>query len=65
MVLTLQGISFWKVSNILKYKISVGDGEKKRLTLEQTKSTNVASSSPMYSIIFLLIQGLIRRSINI
>lgn len=34
-------------------------------TLEQTKSTSVGSSSPMYSIIFLLIQGRTRRSINV
>lgn len=34
-------------------------------TLEQTKSTNVGSSSPMYSMIFLLIQGRTRRSINV
>lgn len=34
-------------------------------TLEQTKSTSVASSSPIYSIIFLLIHGLIRRSIRV
>ena len=32
--------------------------------LEQIKSVNVASSSPMYSMIFLLIQGFILLSIN-
>lgn len=39
--------------------------EEKKPTLEQTKSTNVASSSPMYSMIFLLIHGRILRSISI
>lgn len=34
-------------------------------TLEQTKSTSVASSSPMYSMIFLLIHGRMRRSIKV
>lgn len=65
MDLALWDSLFYEVSSILKYKTNVGHERKKRLTLEQTKSTNVASSSPMYSMIFLLIHGLIRRSINI
>lgn len=34
-------------------------------TFEQTKSTRVASSSPMYSTIFLLIHGRMRFSIRV
>ena len=33
-------------------------------SLEQMNSVRVGSSSPMYSTIFLLIQGLMRRSIS-
>lgn len=56
-VFTPSPIWMWMCQKTIKrYKVT---------TFEQTKSTKVGSSSPMYSIIFLLIHGRTRRSIKI